>query len=599
MRTRLPTAIAIALSLSLVACLDRTPAPLDPCTRSGVVERFRMTRVENVDLLFMIDNSGSMSQEQASLVAQIPRLIQVLASGDESPDDGIEIGVDFPPVTSLHVGVISSDMGTGGFRVPTCNEPNFGDDGILLQQGDTASGCMASYPTSFLTYQSGAAGADPLAFARDVSCISVLGTGGCGFEQQLEAMLKAVTPSTQEPVGAFDGVFTMGQPGHGDNTNTGFVREDSLLAIIAVTDEEDCSAADLDLFNGASAVYTGDPNLRCFQYANHPNQPVHPVQRYVDGLLARRPDPNLFIFAGIVGVPTDLVHPTTDYDAILADPRMQEMVDPDMPTRLRPSCEIPGRGEAYPPRRFVELARDLDARGAGGIIQSICQADFTPAIDAIIEKLVDVLRGTCLPRQLNPDEMGRVECDVVEVLPTTGDVTTCAAIPGRESIGVDPDTGGEVCRVAQVAAGRDVTPVAPGWYYDDFSSDVRTQCATIPTGAQRIAFTTGNEPRSGVLLRLECLQPVQGGGGPTVLDVYSACQPEVVGADVCMANGPPPGDPTSGARCARNLVCDPIAREWQAPCSSDADCSTAGLGAFRCDTGRAAGPAICVNPTCS
>jgi len=40
---------------------------------------------------------------------------------------------------------------------------------------------------------------------------------------------------------------------------------------------------------------------------------------------------------------------------------------------------VPGRGLAFPPRRIVQVGRGLDARGVSTTMQSICQADFTPA----------------------------------------------------------------------------------------------------------------------------------------------------------------------------------------------------------------------------
>jgi hypothetical protein len=47
---------------------------------------------------------------------------------------------------------------------------------------------------------------------------------------------------------------------------------------------------------------------------------------------------------------------------------------------MQPSCITP-TGIAYPPRRIVEVARGF---GANGMVQSICQDDFGPAIDAIV-----------------------------------------------------------------------------------------------------------------------------------------------------------------------------------------------------------------------
>jgi len=315
-----------------------------------------------LDVLFVVDNSGSMTEEQTSLAMQLPRFYAEL--GDR--------------YDSVHVGVITSDMGTGGFRVPTCTEPNFGDDGVLRTTGNTAiPGCMATYP-SFLRYDSSTS--DPAAFATDTTCVTVVGTGGCGFEQQLESMLKAVTSSTTGSTGSFDGTFGMGTSGHADGANAGFLRPDADFALVLVTDEEDCSALDPELFNPASSVYSGDLNLRCFSFPGA----VQPVERYTDGLLAGR-DPRRLHYLLIAGVLPELTG--TDFDAILADPSMEERIDPDMPSRLFPSCNVAGRGFAFAPRRMVELGRQLDRRGAEASIQSICQADFTPAFDALLDML--------------------------------------------------------------------------------------------------------------------------------------------------------------------------------------------------------------------
>jgi len=326
-----------------------------------------------LDLLFLIDNSNSMTEEQESLSEQLPRLIQVLASGD-ADGDGVQ---DFPTVESLHVGVVTTDMGTGGFPVPTCNEPNRGDDGELRSIGNSGLPvCPRSFPAPFLSYRP-AGPLSPAEFAANVSCISVVGTGGCGFEQPLEAVLKALTFSTTGPTGAFDGDFLWGTTGHADGANGGFSRPTADLAIVMLTDEEDCSVLDPELFNVRSPVYREDLNLRCFA---HP-ETLHPVSRYVDGLLAGR-DPRRVHFQLIAGVPTDAVGGT--YAEILAHPAMHQVVDPVMEGRLQPSCNVPGRGLAFAPTRLVEVARGLDREGAAVSIQSICQADLTPAIDAFI-----------------------------------------------------------------------------------------------------------------------------------------------------------------------------------------------------------------------
>jgi len=345
---------------------DAAPADAGPSCEAGV----------RLDLLFMVDNSNSMTEEQASLAAQFPRLMRVLASGDLD-GDGSE---DFPPVADMHVGVVTADMGTAGFIVPTCADPSVGDDGILRTEGNTAiAGCAATHP-AFLAF---GAGDDTDALAGDFTCVAQMGTGGCGFEQQLEATLKALTPSSSSLR------FHAATRGHADGANAGFLRGDSLVGVVMLTDENDCSASDGEIFNPSSATYSGNLNLRCFSYPSA----LHPVTRYVAGLQAAVGDPARLVFAAITGVPVDLVSDPSaiDYDAILAEARMRETVDVSDPNRLTPSCNVPGRGLAFPPRRIVQTARDLELAGSGTIVQSICQADFTPALDAIITRLADRL----------------------------------------------------------------------------------------------------------------------------------------------------------------------------------------------------------------
>jgi hypothetical protein len=340
----------------------------------------------DLDVLLMVDNSNSMTEEQASLAAEIPRLVRVLATGDID-QDGIQ---DFPALHSLRIGTVSSDMGAGGFNVPTCDGGDygneFGDDGVLRTSGNTSiSGCSASYP-SFVELSSG----DPVVveqFVNDASCVAAMGTGGCGFEQQLEAVLKAVTPSSS-PLR-----FHQGSLGNADTENAGFARTDSILATILLTDETDCSVADPELFNVSGGPYASvDINTRCFAFP----EAQHPTSRYVDGLHALRANPDDVIFAAIAGIPVDIVADPSniDYDLILNDERMQERLDPAMPSRLIPSCNVPGRGVAFPPRRIVEVARDL---GPTSVVQSICQESFTPVVDAILQLVARRATGACSP----------------------------------------------------------------------------------------------------------------------------------------------------------------------------------------------------------
>src|ERR1700709_266059 len=97
-RTHLQTRATLILALALSsACLDRQLTPLNPCLVSSVSRAVPVNNIDKVDLLFMVDNSGSMAEEQNSLRQQFPKLINVLTTGMRMPNDPSP----FPPATDL------------------------------------------------------------------------------------------------------------------------------------------------------------------------------------------------------------------------------------------------------------------------------------------------------------------------------------------------------------------------------------------------------------------------------------------------------------------------------------------------------------------
>lgn len=380
--------LASSMVLTIGAsCDDRSLRPLHPCTTAGVQNRLEVEPVSSVDLLFMIDNSGSMREEQEKLRRELPRMVTALVTGDLD-GDGANPG---PRVTSLRVGIVTSDMGVGGVGsddpvahgIPTCGwdgttfdyaHANYGDDGILRRSARDVSvpGSPAAYDCdldangiadsvssatlpAYLTFEATGTQAEQDAqreeFVRRVACFANVGIGGCVFEQQLESVLKAVTPPSETNAlsgGAFHSApgNVAGSLGHGHGSdptmdsgaiNAGWFREDALLAIVLVTDEDDCSASDPRVFDfGSTDVGIDDPydvyqaQTRCVRYEG---QLVHPVERYVRGLLARRPGhASRLVFAAITGVPADLTDEpgegVDNLDAILADPRMAVTLQP-------------------------------------------------------------------------------------------------------------------------------------------------------------------------------------------------------------------------------------------------------------------------------
>jgi hypothetical protein len=67
---------------------------------------------------------------------------------------------------------------------------------------------------------------------------------------------------------------------------------------------------------------------------------------------------------------------------------MQPVIDRSSPDgELVPSCQRPGTGLAFPPRRLVTLAQRLERRGAGASSSSICGQDLSTLLIEPIRRL--------------------------------------------------------------------------------------------------------------------------------------------------------------------------------------------------------------------
>jgi hypothetical protein len=158
-------------------------------------------RCEKIDVLFVIDNSGSMGQEQTNLIANFPQFINVLNNS----------GLDY------RVAVTTTGRNytyTMQFPPPLPSIPQSidgGDNGAMLKPaactGMTKRWIEKSDPDPSGTF----------------SCVANVGTSGPGDEMPLSAMRDAF----EERIA--------------DGTNVGFKRPDALLGIVFLTDEEDCS----------------------------------------------------------------------------------------------------------------------------------------------------------------------------------------------------------------------------------------------------------------------------------------------------------------------------------------------------------------------
>lgn len=583
-------------ALCSAGCPNQELAPLTPCTVSGVSIDAAQSGVDQVDLLFVIDNSGSMAQEQVKLRQQIRQLVEVLTSGDLDgiPNPGGK--PDFTPVSSLHLGVVSVDLGVNGRPdIPGCRDA--GDEGRLLSSTavalsgvkDTSDMQVTLVPARpecgnvtvprFISFESKTSSV--LETAHQFSCVSQLGVLGCGYEQQLESMWRALAPST-------DTSFSRGARGQGApmGQNTGFLRDEAVLAVIMVTDEEDCSSPDQNAAALYSVADTSIANVLCARNAHK----LHDVQRYVTGLrsLKRAAYQDRIVFAGIVGIPKADRTAGLSLDQILTLPEMQVAEDTTsvrgQPTQVpRPACRANGgAGDAAPARRMVEVAR---AFGSNGVVTSICEDDYGPALNAILAKIAAKLKGQCLPRKLNRNAENKVECTVVEIKSAT-DRTPCDPSKGRIRQLKDRTVEGVsrvVCEVEQLAVPGPTAPDGAGWYYDDFSKDA-LECMD---NKQQIAFTSAAPLATGASARFECFQSVTRVASDA-LGVEAVNTP-------CAADG---SDEASGdARCAalslpeQPLLC--VQGTCQLGCSSAAGCQ-----AGHVCTADVNGRGYCTNPTC-
>ncbi len=161
----------------------------------------RFTACDKVDLLFVIDDSGSMADQQESLIASF---------------DGFMRGVRqrLAGVQSYHVGVVTSED-------YYANAPGCGAIGSLV----TRTGGPLSSNRDCAPFASGARylTQDEPDLAARFRCIAQVGTGGSDNERMARAMLNAVNPANNAP----------------GRCNAGFARRDSLLVIVLVTDEDD------------------------------------------------------------------------------------------------------------------------------------------------------------------------------------------------------------------------------------------------------------------------------------------------------------------------------------------------------------------------
>ncbi len=438
--------VCILATASLVwSCgSDAEPCPSIPAARVVVAH------ATDIDLLVVVDARDSMSEEIAWLGEEWPEVLRRVGTGDHDADGIAEL----PRPNSVNAGVVTADMGTGGWSSwESClPEYQFGSDGVLQHGSPGPPECEGTYPT-FVSYDPGEADEA----ARAVPCILRSLEPACEFPQPLEAMLKAVSASTD------DTTFQLGTRGHADGANAGFLRPESLLAVILFRNADDCSVSEPGLFDPGAVDYSGEGTFRC---AMNPEALLDPSlfgQR-----LARVGGVRSFFVGAVVGVPPDVSG--RSLAEIAADPRMQATDSSASPGTIEPACSGP-YGSAEPAPRMIGFLRNPppQAHGRQGLVASICATPPADPFGELAEGISTTLGAACLPPDL---PAGLEGCRLVEAHSGEGD--WCSR-PGVRNLAVRD--GYQYCEIQRADRSGEI-----GWWLDAASEATGRLCPGRSSG---------------------------------------------------------------------------------------------------------------------
>jgi hypothetical protein len=261
--------------------------------------------------------------------------------------------------------------------------------------------------------------------AAAFTCIAALGETGCGFEHQFASILRAL------------GADGRAAPAE----NQGFLRPEAYLAIVLITNEDDCSATPgVPLFDTGSntniASQLGPPaNFRCNEFGhmcdgmhpsrNAPNNDVAATVSYnactsndsegyllsvvdtANRIKALKPDPSQVIVAAITG-------PATPYTVNWKAPSTADTscgaASCPWPV-IAHSCTAPDTSFADPGVRVGEFVQQF---GANGLVLPICSDNFAPSLQRIGDLINASLQPPCITgRVANKPGTQEPDCTVV------------------------------------------------------------------------------------------------------------------------------------------------------------------------------------------
>jgi hypothetical protein len=304
-----------------------------------------------VDILIVVDNSSGMAAAQQKLSTEIQFLVDNL--GNPYLDLGTVIENIRIAVTTAELGLSPNDVPIEGcFNAPKeghfVTSPCPSTEGLCV---DASASCVFAEAANWLETS------EDLfhpSLATEVSCLVKQGTTGCPVQQPLEAALTAL------------------------RDNPEFVKDEHLLAVIVVSDKEDCSIEDSRLFSTEAWVSSAPDSdgLAC-HFPPQNREYLFRSAQYFDRLVSLKDGrQDAVVFAAIVGVPADAASCNGSGDSLencLFEPEM--LLDTGDSTACTAGPTI-----AFPGRRYVELAERF---GANGYVQSICSTNYGAVSDHI------------------------------------------------------------------------------------------------------------------------------------------------------------------------------------------------------------------------
>jgi hypothetical protein len=488
------TALAAAAP-ALWACTSRTLEAPDIIPTATVTTTVAQKVNDNVDLLFMIDNSSSMTSMQQKLAVQLPMFVQQL----EKLPNGLP---------NVHIAVVSSDMGAPGDATNAVGCTLAGNAGEFQFMPGAVASCTSTTLDPGATFISAVDGnknfTDPIG---DVfQCIAQLGDQGCAFEQQLASIDRAL--------GA-DRLDADGKP-QPPASNANFLRKDAYLGIIILTNEDDCSApADTTIYSfnnrgqtinnpdGPIANYrcnggprgghictdpsgnrgtpplnppptaSGDPpvlNLTDCQDNETGSSALTPVSEFVSDIKRLKDDPDHQILVAAITAPAEpygvtWVKPNPPPSAAQANelwPQVMHSCGAQDGDDVNPMATQHTTDKSFgdPGVRISQFVKAFPNFYLG----SICDSNYQASMTAIATVLGRLLTPACISGSIAQDEHGQPACSVTNHLTNaSGDamdlpVPNCAENGNTApcwTLQSDPTScpgGGQALKVQQDAA---------------------------------------------------------------------------------------------------------------------------------------------------